>query len=111
MPFDTVAIPTGDKSAIDKFITWRESPKDPQSIDVLVKYKVRIHLFANVQNMSYNDAEWLSRQQIEEELKQGKTRVKKLLEKTPFELQWNEDEPFNPSFCKVSCQIRETVTE
>jgi SNF2 family DNA or RNA helicase len=60
--------------------------------------------------MSYHHVEWLPKSQIEES-KMGKTRVKKFLEKPLFEIQWSEDEPFNPSYLKVDRIIDEGELE
>lgn len=88
-PADAVMIPMGDKTVIDKFLSWRLSGGQQE---LLVKYK----------HMGFIHTEWLTRENIEENFdKAVKTRVKRFLEKSPWDLQWSEDEPFNPSFLKV----------
>ncbi|KAI8589488.1 SNF2 family N-terminal domain-containing protein [Geranomyces variabilis] len=84
VPFDSVVIPMGDKTAIEKLVSWRiEDGRE----EILVKYK----------NMSYCHAEWLSREAVEAS-KMGKMRVKRFLEKPTWDNQFTEEEPFNPSF-------------
>jgi hypothetical protein len=51
--------------------------------------------------MSYYHTEWLPRSVVEENSRQGKSRVQKFMMKPSWELQWSEDDPFNPSFAKV----------
>ncbi|KAI8914962.1 SNF2 family N-terminal domain-containing protein [Powellomyces hirtus] len=85
VPFDAVVIPMGDKTAIEKLISWRRTEDDKE--EIMVKYK----------NMSYIHAEWLSREDVEAS-KMGKMRVKRFLEKPSWDNQWSEEEPFNPSF-------------
>ncbi|KNC96991.1 uncharacterized protein SPPG_07808 [Spizellomyces punctatus DAOM BR117] len=87
-PYDSIVIPMGDKSSIEKLISWRTT--DDGSEEILVKYK----------NLSYCHAEWLPRAEVEGS-KMGKMRVKRFMEKPSWEMQWSEDEPFNPSFLKI----------
>jgi Chromo (CHRromatin Organisation MOdifier) domain len=56
--------------------------------------------------MSYRSAEWLSKEVVEE-TKLGKTRIKRFMEKPTYDIQWSEDEPFNPSFSKIDRIIDE----
>ncbi|KAJ3015430.1 choline dehydrogenase 7 [Thoreauomyces humboldtii] len=86
VPFDTVVIPMGgDKTQIEKLISWRR--KDDGREEIMVKYK----------NMSYIHAEWLPRADVEAS-RLGKMRVKRFLDKPTWDNQWSEEEPFNPSF-------------
>ncbi|KAJ3053100.1 choline dehydrogenase 7 [Rhizophlyctis rosea] len=87
IPYDPVYIPPGDKTSIEKLISWRiQDGKE----EILVKYK----------NMSYYHTEWVSRAACEEG-KTGKQRVKRFLDKPIWETQWSDDEPFNPNFTKI----------
>lgn len=92
--FDSVNIPKGDKASIDKFIATRVN--DSNAEEVLVKYKVIIiH-----QNMSFFNAEWILVSELEKD-KNCRIRLRRFLEKSVFDLQWSEDEPFNPAYIKV----------
>ncbi|KAJ3193623.1 choline dehydrogenase 7 [Irineochytrium annulatum] len=99
VPYDSVSIPMGDKSVIEKLITWRQTPGNPQE-EVLVKYK----------NLSYMHTEWVPRAVVEA-TRSGKGRVQKLLAKSPYEYEWSEDEPFNPSFLKIDRIIDDGETQ
>ncbi|KAJ3064727.1 hypothetical protein HK102_008120, partial [Quaeritorhiza haematococci] len=93
VPYDSVIIPMGDKSSIEKLISYRTTPTE----QILVKYK----------NMSYYHAEWVDVAEIVN-TKMGKMRVKKFMEKGVFEnQQWGDDEPFNPNFVKIDRVIDE----
>ncbi|KAJ3044119.1 choline dehydrogenase 7 [Rhizophlyctis rosea] len=89
IPYDPVLVGLGDRTQIEKLISWRMNPDNGKE-ELLVKYK----------NMSYYHAEWLSRAEVEEG-KTGKTRVKRFLEKPIWETQWSDDEPFNPNYTKI----------
>lgn len=80
-------IPMGEYT-VDKFILWRLIEGKEE---ILVKYK----------HMGYIHAEWLSREELESKDKGVKSRIKRFLEKNPWDLQWSEDDPFNPDYCKV----------
>jgi hypothetical protein len=85
-------IPMGDKTVIDKFVTWRFKDDNHHEVELLVKYK----------HMGYIHCEWRSRQELEDYDKNMKSRMKRFLEKNPWDLNWSEDEPFNPAYIKVS---------
>jgi hypothetical protein len=87
IPFDVVNIPRGDKSLIEKFLSWKESDN---KLLLLVKYR----------NMSYHDCDWLDQDVIEAD-KSQRARVRKFLSKPLWDLHYSEDEPFNPSYLKV----------
>ncbi len=62
--------------------------------------------------MSYYSAEWLPKDTVEQIAgKQGKARVKKFMEKPHWDIQWSEEEPFNPSFSKIDRVIDEGEME
>jgi len=84
---EAVMIPMGEFT-VDKFILWRITDG---KVEILVKYK----------HMGYIHAEWLSRQELESRDKALKARIKRFLDKNPWDLQWSEDDPFNPDYCKV----------
>ena len=92
--FESVNIPKGDKSAIDKFISVRTNVDGTQ--DVLVKYK----------NMSYLSAEWVAVSELEHD-KSIRMRLRRFLEKGAWDTQWSDDEPFNPAYLKVDRIIDE----
>ena len=92
--FESVNIPKGDKTAIDKFIAVRTNEDGSQ--DVLVKYK----------NMSYLSVEWVAVKVLEEE-KSNRLRLRRFIEKAPWDTQWSEDEYFNPAYQKVDRIIDE----
>lgn len=101
--FDSVNIPKGDMSVIDKFISTRTLADGTE--EVLVKYKVRISLFhfhanLNVKNMSYLSSVWLPVKDMEND-KNTRARIRRFLEKPSWETQWSDDEPYNPSYAKV----------
>ncbi|KAJ3290493.1 choline dehydrogenase 7 [Borealophlyctis nickersoniae] len=93
VPYDPVIIPMGDPTTIEKLISWRVVDGREE---ILVKYK----------NMSYYHAAWLDRS-VAEQGKTGKMRVKRFMDKPSWEVQWSEDEPFNPNFLKIDRLIDE----
>ena len=97
VPYESVVIPTGDKSVIDKFLSFRLHQGQEE---LLIKYK----------NMGYIHSEWKSREEIEVD-KPMKARVKRFLEKPVWDTQWSEDEPFNPAYNKVDRIIDEGEME
>ncbi|KAI8854416.1 SNF2 family N-terminal domain-containing protein [Chytridium lagenaria] len=99
VPFDSVTIPMGDKTAIEKLINWRMNAAGT-SEEILIKYK----------NMSFIHTEWVPRSVVEAN-RHGKMRLQRFLSKQPWEYQYNDDEPFNPLFVKVDRIIDEGENE
>jgi hypothetical protein len=95
--WESVVIPLGDKSAIDKFVSWKF--KDGK-YDILVKYK----------SMGYIHCDWVPKDELETD-KSMKTRIRKFLEKPLWETQWSDDEPFNPAYNKIDRIIDEGEME
>ncbi|KAJ3333445.1 choline dehydrogenase 7 [Blyttiomyces sp. JEL0837] len=91
---EPVSIAMGDKSSIDKFLSWRRNDEGVE--ELLVKYK----------NMSYIHAEWVPRTVVEAD-RLGKMRVIKFVNKPLWETHYSEDEPFNPAFLLVDRVIDE----
>ncbi|KAI9002707.1 SNF2 family N-terminal domain-containing protein [Gaertneriomyces semiglobifer] len=100
IPSDSVHIPMGDKSTIEKLVSWRVN--DDGSEDILVKYK----------NLGYVHADWLPRQEVERQSgPQGKTRVKRFMDKPLWETRWSDEEAINPGFTKIDRLLDEGELE
>ena len=87
VPHELVNIPKGDKSVIDKLVSYRISNGIEQ---VLAKYK----------NMAYCHCDWIDRLELEKQ-KNMAARIRKFLDKPLWETQYSDEEPFNPAFLKV----------
>ncbi|KAJ3367504.1 choline dehydrogenase 7 [Kappamyces sp. JEL0680] len=92
--FDSVNIPKGDATQIDKFVHSRVD--DNGSIELLTKYK----------NMSYLSARWIPISELEKD-KNVRSRVSRFLEKSASDTQWSEEEAFNPAYGQIDRVIDE----
>ncbi|KAJ3129317.1 choline dehydrogenase 7 [Nowakowskiella sp. JEL0407] len=94
-PDHTVLI--GDKTVIERGVSYRIN--SDETMDVYVKYK----------NMSHYHCEWVPYDTALASL--GKQRLKRLLDKPLYELQWSDEELFNPSYIKIDRVIDEGELE
>lgn len=94
VPYETVQIPLGDKTQIEKLLSYQEDTRK-----ILVKYK----------HMSYYHCEWVDESVILAH-KSGKQRIKRFMEKGIYD-QWSDDDPFNPSFLNIDRIIDEGELE
>jgi SNF2 family DNA or RNA helicase len=98
--YDSVQIPMGDRTLIDKLLSHRK-----EDDKIFVKYK----------NMSFCHCEWIDQSVIIAQ-KSGKTRLKRFMEKGIYD-QWSgtfllaktfsDDDAFNPSFLLIDRIIDE----
>ncbi|KAI8909625.1 SNF2 family N-terminal domain-containing protein [Gorgonomyces haynaldii] len=86
--FDAVNIPKGDKTQIDKFLSYRQQKDGTE--EILVKYK----------HMAYHTCEWLKKADLDND-KNFRLRVKRFLDKPSWDTQYSDDEPFNPNYLKI----------